>query len=111
MALTHSIFEPDKETVSKHQNDSVAMKACPEPTLILIPSKLYFSFFMKLFYEMAAVSILYHHFKRSFTRKIAPVIFPFTLLISPRSLSYKPAYSSSALSIYSKAAHSHKLRP
>src|SRR5574341_2265544 len=48
---------PNQETVAEHDQDGVAMKAVPEPTLILIPAKQRLAFFVKLLDPVARSAI------------------------------------------------------
>ena len=69
-------FQPDEKAVTEHHQDRMAVKAMPQPSLVLIPAEQGFTFFMELFDPISTMGVFHHPGQRRRRREVAPEILP-----------------------------------
>jgi hypothetical protein len=102
-------FQPHQKALSKHDSKGVAVKAFPQPSLILVPAQQPFGFFMILLHPTAAVGIFDHDGQGRMRREVAPVVFALTPLTPARPLPDQPADVARAIAVHSPTSQCHKL--
>src|SRR5205823_10210042 len=81
----------DQETVSQHDQHTVAVKAGPQPPLILVPAEQALGLLVELFHPVTPVRVLRHPPQGGFRAEVAPVVLPLVLLAPGRALADQPA--------------------
>src|SRR5262245_20366907 len=84
-------FQPHQKAIGQHDGDGMAVKACPEAALILVPAQQFLGLFMILLHPTAAVSIFDHDGQGRVGREVAPVIFALAGLAPTGPLAEEPA--------------------
>ena len=101
-------FQPHEKAVTEPHQDRLAMKAMPQPSLILIPAEQGLTFFMKLLDPIAAMGVFHHPGQRRRRREVAPEILPLAVA-ARRTLTDQPAAVGRSIAIHPPTAHRHKL--
>src|SRR5262249_5463237 len=82
---------PRQETVSRHHQHSIPVKARPQAALILVPAQQLLGLLVKLLPPVPPVSVLHHPLQRHLPAEVAPVV---AALAVACVLADQPAYPS-----------------
>jgi hypothetical protein len=99
---------PRQQTHGQHHRRGMAVKAWPQPALILIPAQLLFGLFMELLNGMATMGIIDQLVQRSRGGEIAPIKLAFLRLPTSRPFTQQPADVSLTLRGEAPGAHGDK---
>lgn len=97
-------LQPDQETVTQHHQHSMAMKALPQPSLVLVSAQQPLGLFVRLFHPVAAMDVFHHHGQRGRWRKVAPEVPPLSGLPPRRPFPDQPAGVAGPIPIHAPAA-------
>ena len=85
------LFLPSQEAVGQHDDGCLAMKAGPQPALVIIPSQKRFAALVKFLNMPTSMGIFHHLHQGHRLGKVGKVAFPIARLSSGRSLPDEPA--------------------
>src|SRR5262245_57148286 len=97
---------PDQEAVRQHHQHAVAVKAGPQPALVLVPAQQALGLLVELLHPVPPMGVLHHPHQRRVLPEVAPVVAP---LAVAAVLADQPAYPPRALGGDSPAAQGHHL--
>src|SRR5207253_9350072 len=109
VALALPQLQPEQKAHGQHHCDRMAVKARPQPALILAPAQLLFGLLMALLDGVPAMRVVDQLLQRGRSRQVAPIILMFLGLPTSSSLSQQPADTGVALRRDPPGAHGHEL--